>query len=228
MTNSARLFRDVLPSTLDAVARGGIAASQAALPPSVITYHRQVLRAFLSTGVPPSRGDLVALAGDLDLNADEALRMLAEADLVHTDGPDGAVSVAYPLSGNESPHRVKVGDGPDLAAMCAIDALGIPLMANAAATIVSSDPVTGQRIQVDHGPGGWRWDPLSTVVVLATSVCRGRIADACTSTAFYVDVDLAARKIGELDAGRVLTQSEAIAVAAAEFGPLLRGSEFPR
>jgi hypothetical protein len=225
MTNPARLFGDVLPSTLDAVARGGIAASQAALPPEILLFHQQILRAFLGTGQPPSHQALATLADEWDLRVDGALRVLAAADLVHTDGDDGQVTVAYPLSGKPSPHRVRVENGPELSAMCAIDALGIPLMANTAATIVSNDPLSGQRIRIERGVANWYWEPETTVVVLATSVCQGRIADACTSTAFYADPGTATRIVDQLDVGRVLTQAEAIVIADAEFGPLLGGRE---
>ena len=228
MTDTPRLFRDVLPSTLDAVSRGGIAASQAALPPSVRALHRVVLRAFLRTGEPPSRRDLAAFARDLSLVPDEAIGLLTDADLVHTSPVDGRVSVAYPLSGDRSPHHVRLGDGPVLSAMCAIDALGIPLMTASAGVIESRDPATGQRIRIEHDAPGWRWEPATAVVVLATDACSGRIADACLTTAFHADATTAADALSRLDTGRVLTQAEAIAMAEAEFGPLLREGGYPR
>lgn len=228
MTETPRLFRDVLPSTLDAVSRGGIAASQAALPPSVRALHRVVLRAFLRTGEPPSRQDLEVFARDLFLASDEAIGLLADADLMHTSPNDGRVSVAYPLSGGGSPHQVRLGDGPALSAMCAIDALGIPLMTAAAGVIESRDPATGQQIRIEHSAPGWRWEPATAVVVLATDACSGRIADACLTTAFHTDATTAADTLSCLDTGQVLSQTEAIAMAEAEFGPLLREDGYPR
>lgn len=216
-------FRDVLPETLDALARGGIANSQAALSPTARTFHQRLLSAFLSDGGPPSREQLRTFATDLELDLDSTLVVLAEADLVHTDPAGTAITVAYPFSGRSTPHRVRVETGPVLAAMCAVDALGIPLMAHAAATITSTDPTTGQAIRIDAGAGCWHWQPTSTVVLLAAAACDGSIASACMSTAFHANADSAAAQLAVQRgwAGRVLDQHEALAIAANEFGPLL-------
>jgi hypothetical protein len=61
------------------------------------------------------------------------------------------------------------------------------------------------------------------VVVLAAAGCDGPIAEACNHTAFHRDADLAHEFLRDRPSyvGRVLSQQEAVDVAAQEFGPLL-------
>ncbi|MBY8864500.1 organomercurial lyase [Streptomyces sennicomposti] len=155
---------------------------------------------------------------------DAALEALAAADLVHLNTAGDQVEIAYPLSAAPSPHRVDIHNGPSLAAMCAIDALGVPLMAGTAATIVSHAPDTGQQIRVSRRRDGHRhWEPAATVVVLATATCTGRIAYACRHTAFHAAHEQAHRHLRDsaLQQGQILTQQQALAIAETEFGLLL-------
>ncbi|WP_432838856.1 organomercurial lyase [Dactylosporangium sp. CA-092794] len=228
MNSPPRSFSDVLPVTLAALARGGIAASQAKLPPALRAFHRDLLQIFLDAGIAPTLEQLVSPAAARGLELVRALDDLAEADLVHADAGARAIRVAYPLSGRPSPHRVQlVGDRPPLAAMCAVDALGIPLMVHVTATILSGDPTTGEQICINADPDGWRWRPASTVVLLATEDCGGPIAGACTSTGFHVSRAHAETYLTEHPeyTGQILEQEEAIAIASSEFGRLLDSAE---
>jgi alkylmercury lyase-like protein len=223
MKPSIRTFGDVLPSTIDVLARGGIAASQAKLAPATQLFHRGLLELFLHKGLPPTLDEFRPLAARLGLNPDEAMATLAEADLVHLDQETNSIAVAYPLSGRPSPHRVVTIDGTTLTAMCAVDALGIPLMTRKSATIESADPVTGDEIRVRWERETWTWQPTTTVVVLAAAGCEGPIADACAHTAFHVNAELAHEFLAGRPnyTGQVLSQQEATQVAEQEFGPLL-------
>lgn len=136
------------PLRLDALCeagRVGVAARQAGLPSGVRQLHVAVLRAFLETGVAPCADDLPAPVGT---GRDEALALLGRLDLVHL-GPAGRVVVAYPFSGRRTGHSVRLDDGAPLHAMCAIDAVGIPLMAGRDGVIVSADPIDGHPIRVE-------------------------------------------------------------------------------
>ncbi|MGH3757649.1 organomercurial lyase [Actinophytocola sp.] len=223
MTSPIRTFGDVLPSTIDALARGGIAASQAKLAPADRLFHRELLRLFLHGGQPPSSTDLRLLAARLGVAPEDAMATLAEADLAHLDQETNTIAVAYPLSGRPSPHRVIMSDGTTLTAMCAVDALGIPLMTRRSATIESVDPVTGDEIRVRWEQGTWTWQPTTAVVVLAAAGCDGPIADACNHTAFHLNAEFAQEFLSRRPdyTGRVLSQREATDVAEQEFGPLL-------
>jgi hypothetical protein len=88
-----------------AVLRTGAAARASRLPDPIRDVHRGVLRSFAATGGPPGGDELDALAGTAGTGLADAIRLLAEADLVHL-GPSGQVEVAYPFSGRLTGHTV--------------------------------------------------------------------------------------------------------------------------
>ena len=152
---------------------------------------------------------------------------MAAADLVHLDPVAGEVSVAYPLSGTPTVHRVELADGPTLDAMCALDALGIPLMTRRTARISSADPTSGQPIAIEVNDQGWHWQPATTVVLAGTAT----VGEACESVADcccpYINFHASP---GDADTYRqahpgmtaeLLDQAEAVAAARRIFGGLL-------
>lgn len=201
---------------------GGVAARLAALPADVRQVHRAVLRAFLDTGRAPHPDEL-PLPPRLDRQ--ESFHRLDAADLVHLDA-DGHVGAAYPFSRRPTGHLVRLDDGPAVWAMCAIDALGIPLMAHRDAAIVSADPGDGQPIRIERRGDAWRWSPAETVVLLAQTNGCGPAADClCPAITFHTDRERAAahlRSRRELT-GLVLDQVRALDIAGWSFGPLLNG-----
>jgi alkylmercury lyase len=210
-------------SLQDAVCDGP-AARVGALPPEVRELHRRVLRAFLTTGRAPHRDDLCpAAAGGVDL--DDAFRRLAGVDLVHL-GHDGQVLVAYPFSGRPTGHTVRLGEGPTVKAMCAIDALGIPYMTGRDALIVSTDPDSGQSIRVERRAEAWRWSPVGAAVLLAQRTGDGPAVDClCPLITFHGAHEDAARYLDARPdlAGVVLDQTEAVEIARRSFGAQLTG-----
>jgi hypothetical protein len=200
--------------------RDGVAARQAGLPSGVRQLHIAVLRAFLETGDAPYTDDLPAPVG---ISRGEALALLDRLDLVHVD-PAGRVVVAYPFSGRRTLHTVRLGDGPRLHAMCAIDAVGIPLMAGRDGVIVSADPIDGHPIRVERRDNTWRWGPIDTVVLLARSSDCGPAADClCPSITFHTTRHRAEERLRrhpELT-GLILSQDHALDVARRSFASLL-------
>lgn len=202
----------------------GTGSRQAVLPPVLRSLHEAVLRHVLGTGDAPDRAWITAQASKLGLDADTAIRQLTAVDLVHLD-EDGAVAVAYPFSGMPSGHRVQLADGPAAWAMCAIDALGIPQMADHDATITAADPFTDDPVTVEAHAGRWTWTPESTVVLIAQTDQGGPSAQCtCGHVNFYTRAEHAA---GYLDAhpeltGRVVDQETAVELAGGVFGGLLR------
>jgi Alkylmercury lyase len=202
------------------------AAAQAGLPPELASLHRQVLRAYLATGGAPGAAELGRLASGLGLPPGEAMARLEAADLVHADPATGAATTAYPFSGVPTPHEVRVGGAPLLYAMCAIDALGIPLMAGRDGVINSVSPGAGDPITVEFRAGTWRWQPATAVVLLASSGAGGPSRScSCPFIAFHATAEQAAAYLrdGPATAGRIVTQTDAVAAAEAEFGRLLTG-----
>ncbi|PVZ09030.1 organomercurial lyase [Actinomycetospora cinnamomea] len=174
---------------------GGVAAQQSALPPAAQDVHRMVLRAFLNSGDAPHRRDLPDSCG---VEVDEALDLLDEVDLVHLDA-EGRVVVAYPFAARITGQTVRVDAGPVLQAMCAIDALGIPMLAGRDGVIESADPLDGQPIRVECTGGSWRWAPAETVVLLASSAECGVAAECLCPESPFAGLGTAPRPIFTAD-----------------------------
>jgi hypothetical protein len=92
-------------------------------------------------------------------------------------GPAGEVAIAYPFSSAPTHHRVRIVDGPDVFAMCAINALGIAEMLDVDVEITSSDPHTGHAVTVHQAGGRTSWQPSTAAVVLPASTAKGPSAD---------------------------------------------------
>lgn len=200
-----------------------LADARAALPPSLRALHREILRAFLVAGVAPSEAWLRDQAVHLDLDPDAAQARLARADLVHTG--EGIVAVAYPFSGTPTPHEVRIVDGPSVWAMCAVDALGIPLMTGRDGIISSAAPDGGEPIRVERRGESWIWEPDSAVVLFASSSgCSSSAECQCPQVNFHLSVEGAEAHLRAHPGvtGVVLSQPAAVERAETVFGSLLR------
>jgi NAD-dependent dihydropyrimidine dehydrogenase PreA subunit len=144
---------------------------------------------------------------------------------------NGVVAVAYPFSGTPTPHRVQLDGLPAAfaAAMCAIDAVGLPAMTGRDGRITSADPADGTPVEVTVRDGTWSWTPPGTVVVAARSAGCGTDCGSfevmCPHTVFHASRSsarawLASR--GGLDA-EILDQEAAIECGRLNFGTLLTG-----
>ncbi|MGH2514697.1 MAG: organomercurial lyase [Ktedonobacterales bacterium] len=116
-------------------------------------FYRAILLTFPAHGGPPDRATLRQLARGFGLHLEVTLALLAAQDLVQRDPATGAITAAYPFSGVPTAHRVHLAATPDypaveLFAMCALDALGIPLLLQRAATITSEDRLTREPVRV--------------------------------------------------------------------------------
>jgi Alkylmercury lyase len=163
----------------------------ATLPQAQYRFYRAVLLTFPHRGGPPDRELLGHLARQFDVDLEATLTTLASRDLVQRDPTTGAITAAYPFSGVPKPHRVTLLTDPQgsagtrLYAMCALDALGMPLMLHRPALVTSVDALTGAAVRVriwqeeeeeedpardaggaESGVPGWRaaWDPATAVV----------------------------------------------------------------
>jgi hypothetical protein len=205
-----------------AAAPQSVAASAQQLPPAIRELHRAVLRSFRDNG-HAHRDDLHSLAAALGADLDDALHRLASADLVHT-APDGQIEIAYPFSGRPTGHTVHLTGHPPVAAMCAIDALGIPLMTGTDGVIDSCDPDAGTPIRIHRRGAEWTWQPATVVVVIGHTDCCGTLANTvCRSITFHTDPERAQSHLDnhpELQ-GLIVSQDDAITLAEGAFGSLL-------
>lgn len=221
---SVDAFQTVLPPSLQAVARGGIASSQAMLNISLRRLHRRILLAFVASGGLLRTDECASMAIEMGIDPGGALRCLDAADLVHADGTEW-IRIAHPFTDHATQHTVELKGCRPLRAPCAIDALGAFVMMDTDGLIRSTDMLTGDRILIERSRLEWLPTPSSVVVVLgAVEGCCGPIATACATTGFHSSQESGqeylARTVPKV-VGRVLEWPEAIAVAVREFGPLL-------
>lgn len=206
------------------IAPGTFPERLAAAGPDARTVYGVLLPAFAASGRPPGPDALAAGTGVARDHVGVALAELAAADLVAL-GPDGDVLGAFPLSAVPTRHRVHVDDRPVLHAMCAVDALGIPAMLGAAGTITSTDPATGQPIEVRIGTDGTLDVSPPEAVVVVARTGDGPLASACCSVIdFHSDRAAAEDVLREPGTrGGVLTVPEAHALGVLLFGALPAG-----
>lgn len=206
-------------------ARPAIPARQSRLLPALRRFHQMILRIFLDTGRPPQASELRAAAAELDLDVDAALGQLAAVDLVQAE-PGGRIVIAYPFSARDTGIRVRPTGGPEIWAMCAIDALGIPQMAGCDATIGAVDPGSHEPVRIDCRRGRWSWRPSSTVVLVAGNGHGGTLAQcSCPLITFHASKQNALDYLnGQPGAtGGVLSKRKARALAGKIFSGLLAG-----
>ncbi|MGH3024599.1 MAG: organomercurial lyase [Gaiellaceae bacterium] len=198
-------------------------ARRARLPEAERELYFWILRRFATDG-RPSGAELRAAAGQLGLEADDALETLAREDLVHR-GADGEVAVAYPFSGRPTAHRVRFRGGHEVDAMCAIDALGIAPMFGEAAEIQSRDPVSGDEIRARvAADASAQWSPESAVVVAGAICSQGDACCGCCPVLnFFASAATAERWLAERPEvrGKVISMREAAATGRAVFGDVL-------
>jgi hypothetical protein len=234
-------------------------------------FYRMVLLAFPAIGGPPDRASVRRLARQYAVPLDATLARMTAQDLIQRDPTTGAIRAAYPFSGVPTAHHVTLPVGPNLAAtrdaasrstggdpiqlyaMCALDALGIPLMLHRDALITSADALTGEAVQVTvqrvsgssvakggtdgqrstSGLDGWvaHWEP-ATVVVYARPEeheCEGGVAagSCCPLTNFFVTRAQAERWAAEHGSAEdvILSQDEALRRASALFSGVLERLE---
>ena len=116
----------------------GMAAKRAGLAAGPRAVYLAVLREFAATGRPPLPSALQDTAGRPGLTAAQTLAGLAAADVLGLDG-EGRIRMAYPFSAVPTPHMVAITGGPQVHAMCAIDAPGIPPMLGADVVIFAAE-----------------------------------------------------------------------------------------
>ncbi|MFD0364337.1 alkylmercury lyase family protein [Nocardia sp. GCM10030253] len=146
--------------------------------PAERAVHHAVLRAFATSGRPPSIADLTTVAIEYTESAQEILTRLHVADVIRLD-TSGAIASAYPFSALPTEHQVQIVGGARVYAMCAIDALGIPAMLDTDAKIESADPVSSEPITVTIHNQTTTAHPATTVVFVGAQSSQGPSADTC-------------------------------------------------
>ena len=187
--------------------------------------HLAVLAAFIADGQPPLPAALDRLARAYGGEPGPVRAELAGADVVAFTA-DGEIRAAYPFSAAPAPIRVSWAGGPQVHAMCAIDALGMSAMLGHPVTITAAEPGTGRTITVTVDRDRARWKPR-TAVVFAGAACgaSGPAADrSCGYINFFTTARAArawSRRHPEVS-GTVMRRDGALRCGIAEFGALLQ------
>lgn len=116
---------------------------------------RFILRAFADSGGPVAVQEVErAFAGWPPGRVAADLEALDRDDLIVLQ--DGAVRLAYPFSADPTPFLVRLEDGRERYACCAIDALGVAAMLEAPALIRSRCHHCGEPLEFEAGAAGPR------------------------------------------------------------------------
>jgi alkylmercury lyase len=131
----------------------------------------EALFRLLAKGEPISTARLAGAVGRPESDVSAALARPDFDPLVYRDDSDriigfGGLGVAEL---GETVHRLRLGDGPELYAWCAGDALFLPIALGAEARIESRCPVTGETISFLGSPAAFRdLNPPEAVMSILT------------------------------------------------------------
>lgn len=203
---------------LDRGGRGRLAPTEGGLR----AMQQALLVAMARSGRPPDPAALDTIAQESGRRATELLRELAAVDFVTLE--EGSLRAIYPFSTVASKHRVRIAGGPQVWAMCAVDALGIAPMLGRDVTLDTQDPLTGCAITVQVTSAGVAVSPSPCVVFLGGRVENGSAERVCCDVInLFGSAHSAARWAalhGEVR-GKVVDLNEAAALGQDLFGPLL-------
>jgi hypothetical protein len=184
-----------------------------------------VLELFARLGRPPGLHEISNETGLSVENLQTIVSELQAHDLIGIDRSADAIVYAYPFTGEQTEHRVRLGS-QRLHAVCAIDALGIAGMFHTDVVIESSCRACTKRIEIGTAQGG---KSLSHVrpghaVVWYDLAYSGRAATSCfPAIAFFCsDAELQHWLSAQSPqrAGYCLTLDEALEVGRALFEPV--------
>jgi Alkylmercury lyase len=190
--------------------------------------HQAVLAAFTATGQPPPAAEIERLIRAAGGDPHRVRAELTEADLLAFTA-HGEIRAAYPFSPAPTPIRARWDGGPEVHAMCAIDALGMSAMLGRPVTITAAEPGTGRPITVTVDAGQARWAPRTAVVFAGDTGDPGcPSADRCCGYISFFTTGRAARawagRHPEIT-GTVLRRDGALRMGAETFGALLQPAD---
>jgi hypothetical protein len=142
-----------------------------------LDIYQHILKTFAETGRPPSPDALITTFRLPDAAAlNTHLNAIATAGCIYRDPTTGEILGAYPFSATPTAHRVKLGAGSEVYAMCAIDALGMSAMFDTDVSIRSTCPHCGSGLAIEVKEGTFVTGNPAGIAVGYTEVSA---ADCC-------------------------------------------------
>lgn len=187
------------------------------------TAHKFILEAFAQTGRSPTTEDIRRHFGLPGTGEAEALvQALERRGSIHRNPGDPAITYAYPFSNEPTLHRVRLAEGPEVYAMCAIDALGMPFMLRKDAIVESVCAQCSEGIQVEVKDAAVTRVNPPDIMVWYAAIADGCVpaTDLCPDLNFFCSRE-------HLDAwangkkGQALSFEEALQRGRQVFGALL-------
>jgi hypothetical protein len=188
---------------------------------------QSVLQLFATLGRPPRIRE-IANAADIDgERLAPVLKQLQQCDLLGVDEATGAIAHAYPFTGSNTGHRVRLGERV-LNALCAVDALGAGAMFRHDTAIASSCDFCGTEIRIETRDDGTALSGVApeTAVVWYDAAYSGGCAatSCCPGIVFFCSDDHLRRRLASRGArrdGYRLSPNEALEMGRALFAPVL-------
>jgi hypothetical protein len=196
---------------------------------------QSVLRLFATLGRPPRLPEIASAAEIDPERVAPVLKQLQQRDLLAFDEATGSVIHAYPLTGSNTGHQVRLGERV-LNALCAVDALGVGAMYRRDTAIASSCDFCGAEIRIetcDNGTALGGESPETAVVWYDAAYVGGCAATSCCpGIVFLCSDDHLRRRLASGGArrhGHRLSVDEAFELGRALFEPVLAGerAKFP-
>ncbi len=153
------------------------------LAPEEEEVRRYILTEFPNRGRAPTNSEIAEALSLRGEQVERILKKLHESDIIYMK--DGAIRAAYPFSSKPTVHKVALrGRDRKAYALCAIDALGIPLMFGEDVDIESACMHCGEVINIKmrdgsiverHPDGALVWIGLKYSSHAATSLCTSLV-----------------------------------------------------
>src|SRR5262249_13426435 len=185
---------------------------------------KAILTAFAAAGKGPSVEELAHVLSLPLAAVRAACRTLAAADLIVWQDEQAPIVSAYPFSGSQTAHQVLLGEHRTRYAMCAIDALGMPLMLGQGACIRSTCFFCHTPVTIDIAGGVLQEVSPSTLAVWLSEQDGCCVAEVrCPVMNFFCEeAHLQAwHTTTPQERGRSLSVGEALEVGRAAFGALI-------
>ena len=191
--------------------------------------HRFILKTFARTGHSPTLEDIQRQFALFSIKeADSLVAELERRGSVHRNPGDRELTHVYPFSNEPTPHKVQVVDGPQVYAMCAVDALGIPFMLKKDAEIRSACVQCGGEILIQVKSEQITQQSPEGIVVWFPTVKEKCVAatDLCPEVNFFCSPDHLKQWTTEHpgQSGELLTLVQALEEGRRTFEPLLQES----